>query len=268
MKKKVVVIGGGPGGMESARVAKLRGHDVTLIERNSVLGGNLIPAAMPDFKLDYKLFLDYLITQIRKVGVTTKMGEEATPAKIKEMNPDVVVIATGALPIIPDYPGIQNGIQTNKVITAVDALLGKKKFGNTIVIIGGGLVGCETALWLARQDKNVTVIARHEAMRDMYWINSKDLKEKLDETGLVKILTFTNVIEVNDDGVVIKEEEGSHKTLPADTVILATRLEPNRMLLEQLEGKIPAELYAIGDCVESRVVLDAIKEGFRIGRIV
>jgi len=184
------------------------------------------------------------------------------------MDPDVVIIATGATPIIPDYPGTQEGMRTGKVITAVDALLGKKKYGNTVIIIGGGLVGCETALWLAKQGKNVTVIARHEAMRDMYWINSKDVKEKLDETGRAKILTFTNVVEVNDEGVVIKDEQGNQNTLPADTVMLAVRLEPNRKLLEEVEGKIPAEVYAIGDCAEPRVVLDAMKEAFRLARII
>lgn len=267
-KKNVVVVGGGPGGMEAARVAKLRGHDVTLIEKNSALGGNLIPAAIPDFKLDYKLFLEYLVTQIRKIGVTVKLDDEATPDKIKEMNPDVVVIATGASLITPDYPGIQDGLKTDRVITAMDALLGKKKLGNTIVIVGGGSVGCETALWLAKQGKNVTVIARHEAMRDMYWINSKDIKEKLDETGMAKILTFTSIIEINKDGVVVIDEQGNKNTLTADTVVLAVSLKPNTKLTKELSGEMSFEVYAIGDCVESRRVFHTIKEAFRIGRII
>jgi 2-enoate reductase len=267
-KKKVVVVGGGPGGMEAARIAKLRGHDVTLIEKDSVLGGNLILAAIPKFKLDYKLFLEYLVTKIRKIGVMVKLGDQATPDKIKEMNPDVVVIATGASLITPDYPGIQDGLKTDRVITAVDALLGKKKLGNTIVIVGGGSVGCEIALWLARQGKNVIVIARHEAMRDLYWINAKDIREKLGETGTAKILTFTSITEINKDGVVVIDEQGNKNTLTADTVVLAVGFKPNTKLIEELSSEMPFEVHAIGDCVEPRRVFDTMKEAFRIGRII
>jgi len=265
-KKSVLVIGGGPAGMEAARVAALRGHKVTLWEKGYTLGGNLVPAAVPDFKIDYKLLLDYLTTQIEKLGVTTKLGIEATPELIEEFNPDAVFIATGATPIIPDYPGMKEGIEKGKVVTAVDVFLGRKKVGERVIIIGGGLVGCETALWLAQQGKAATVIARHQAMRDMYWINAQDLKEKLDDAK-AQVLTYTNVVKITDDGVVISDEQGKQSTLKADTILLAVRLEPNRELVEAVRDKLP-EVYAIGDCVESRMVLEAIKEGFRTARLI
>lgn len=252
--------------MEAATVAALRGHKVTLLEKSYELGGNLIPAAVPDFKQDYKLLLNYLITQVRKAGVTTKLGQEATPELIQKMNPDVVVIATGATPIIPDYPGIQEGIKKGKVFTAVDAILGKKEVVEPVVIIGGGLVGCETGLYLAQQGKKVTVIARHAAMREMWWINAKDLQEKLDDAK-AKVLTYTNVLEITDEGVVIADEQGKKSTLKANTVLLAVRLEPCRELLEAIQDKLP-EVYAIGDCVDSRMVLNAIWEGFRSARLI
>ena len=261
-KKSVLVVGGGPAGMEAARVCALRGHEVTLLEKSYALGGNLIPAAVPDFKIDYKLLLDYLITQIRKLGVKTQLGVEATPELIQKMNPDVVFIATGTTPITPEYPGIER----EKVVTAVDVLLGKQGVGESVVIIGGGLIGCETALYLALMGKKVTVIARHAAMRDMWWINSKDLQEKLG-AAKAKILTYTNVHEITDEGLVIVDEQGNKTTLEADTIVLAVRMEPNRELIEALPADV-AELYTIGDCVEPRMVLSAIWEGFRTARLV
>jgi len=261
-KRSILIIGGGPGGMEAAIVAALRGHKVTLWEKGNALGGNLIPAAVPDFKRDYKLLLDYLTTQIRKLGMTTKLGIEATPELIQEMNPDVVIVATGATPIIPEYPGIEK----EEVVTAVDVLLGKKEVGESVVIIGGGLVGCEIALYLAQKGKKVTIIARHAAMREMYWINAKDLQERLDDAN-VKVLTYTNVLEITDEGVIVVDEQGNRSTLGANTVVLAVRLEANRKLVEALKDKLP-EVYAIGDCVESRLVLNAIGEGFHTARLI
>jgi 2-enoate reductase len=265
-KKRVLVIGGGPGGMEAARVATLRGHEVTLWEKGYSLGGNLVPAAIPDFKMEYKLFLDYLITQIKKLGIKTRFNLEATPELVEKFNADVVFIATGATPIIPDYPGMKEAIAKGKVVTAVDALLGEKEIGKRVVIIGGGLVGCETGLWLAQQGKSVTVIARHEAMREMWWVNAKDVREKLDEAK-AKLLTFTNVIEITDDGVVIADDKGKQSTLKADSILLAVRMEPDRALWEALRDRLP-EAYAIGDCVESRMVLDAMWEGYRTARLI
>ena len=265
-KKSVLVVGGGPAGMEAARVATLRGHKVTLWEKGYALGGNLIPASIPNFKQDYKRLLDYLITQIKKLGVTTKLGMEATPELIQEMKPDVVFVATGATPIIPEYLGMEKGIEKGKVVTGVDALLGKKEIGESVVIIGGGLVGCETALYLAQKGKKVTVIARHAAMRDMWWINAKDLQEKLDDAK-VKVLSYTNVLEITDEGIVIADEQGKRSTLEADSIVLAVRLEPHRELLEAVQDKLP-EVYAIGDCAQPRMVLNAIWEGFRSARLI
>jgi 2-enoate reductase len=161
---------------------------------------------------------------------------------------------------------MQEAIAKGKVVTAVDALLGKKELGKRMVIIGGGLVGCETGLWAAQQGKSVTIIARHEAMREMWWVNAQDVREKLDEAK-AKLLTFTNVIEITDDGVVIADDKGKQSTLKADSILLAVRLEPDRALWEAVRDKLP-EAYAIGDCVESRMVLDAMWEGYRIARLI
>ena len=248
--------------MEAARVATLRGHNVTLWEKGNALGGNLIPASVPNFKQDYRRLLNYLSTQIRKLGVTIELGKEATPELVQAVKPDVVFIATGAAPIIPEIPGVEKG----KVVTAVNVLLGKKEVGESVVIIGAGLVGCETALYLAQQGKKVTAVELYDAMRDIYWINAMHLRELLDDAK-VKILTYTNVLEITDEGAVIADEQGNRSTLEADSIVLAAGFEPTRELIEALQDKLP-EVYAIGDCIESRRVLNAIWEGFRTARLL
>jgi len=265
-KKSVLVIGGGPAGMEAARVSALRGHEVTIVEKGYALGGNLIPASIPAFKQDYKAFLDYLTTQIKKLGVTTKLGTEAMPELVQKMNPDVVFIATGAKHRIPDIPGISKGIKNGKVVTASDVLLGKKEAGKSVAIIGAGLVGCELALYLAQQGKKVTAVECLTAMRDVYGANALDLQEKLNSVT-VKILENTDVLEITKQGVTIADKRGKKSTIEADTIILAAGLELNRELVEALQGVLP-EVYAIGDCAESGKVLDAMQDGFHTARVI
>lgn len=157
--KNVLVIGGGPGGMEAARVAALRGHDVTLWEKNNALGGNLIPASIPAFKDDYRILIDYLSTQMKKLGVSIELNKEASAEGVQRMKPDCVFVAAGAEPVIPKISGIEKGLKTGKVVTAIDSLLDELKVDEPTVIIGGGLVGCETALYLAQeQGRSVTVV--------------------------------------------------------------------------------------------------------------
>jgi len=265
-RKKVLVVGGGPAGMEAARVAALRGHKVTLWEKTYALGGNLIPASVPDFKRDYKLLLDYLTTQIKKLGIATRFGIEVTPEKVKKMNPDVVFIATGARAIIPEITGVEEGIEKGRVVLAADVLLGKKEVGESVIIIGAGMVGSEIALYLAQKGKKVTAVECYDALRDMYWVNAKDLKEKLD-AAKVNILTHTNVLEITEDGLVIRTDGGETKTLKSQNIVLAVGLEPITDLADALVGELP-EVYAIGDCVESRQILNAFWEAFRTARLI
>ncbi len=262
-KKSVLVVGGGPGGMEAARVAALRGHKVTLREKGDALGGNLIPASMPDFKQDYRILINYLSTQIKKLGVAIELGKEATPEQIQKMKPDVVFIATGSTPIIPEIPGVEK----TKVVTAIDVLLGRKEAGESVVVIGGGLVGCETALYLAQKGKKVTIVEILDSIaRDIPSPNRMHLLKLLTDTN-VKILTETSVAEIMDNSVVIMNKYGKRSRLENDTVVLALGLKSNRGLEEALKDKVP-EIYVIGDCVEPRKVLNAIWEGFRFARLI
>jgi len=262
-KKKVLVVGGGPGGMEAARVAALRGHEVILWEKGDTLGGSLIPASVPDFKQDYRMLIDYLATQINKLGVKIELETEATVDTILEMQPEVVFIATGGTTIIPDIPGIEK----SHVVTAVDLLSGSQAAGNTVAILGGGLIGCETALHLAREGKKVAVVeVLEEVARDMYTANRMHLLQLLGDEQ-VDIITEANVLEVNDTGIIIANRSGIERQLPVDTVVLSSGLKADNYLSEELRDKVP-ELYVIGDCVEPRKVKDAMWEGFRTARLI
>jgi len=261
--KTVLVVGGGPGGMEAARIAALRGHKVTLIEKGDALGGNLIPASAPDFKQDYRNLIKYLSTQIKKLGVTIELGKEATVEQIRKLAPEVIFIATGSTPIVPEIPGVVKG----KVVTATDVLTGKKKAGESVVVIGGGLVGCETALDLAQKGKNVTIIEiLGRIARDMHATSRQHILELLADSN-AKIMTETSVAEIKDDSVVIVDKSGNRSELENDTVVIALGLKSNRELAEALQDTVP-ETYVIGDCVEPRKVINAIWEGFRFARLI
>ena len=261
--KTVLVVGGGPGGMEAARVAALRGHKVTLWEKGNALGGNLIPASTPDFKQDYRRLINYLSTQIKKLGVATELNKEATLEQIQKTKPEVVFIATGSTPIIPEILGAEKA----KVVTAIDVLLGRKKAGESVVVIGGGLVGCETALYLAQKGKKLTIVEILDSVaRDMFEANRMHLLKLLADTN-VEILTETSVAEIMDDSVVIVNKYGKRSKLEADTVVLAVGLKSNRRLEGALKDKVP-KTHVIGDCVEPRKLLNAIWEGFRFARLI
>ena len=262
-KKSVLVVGGGASGMEAARVTALGGHKVTLWEKGDVLGGNLIPASVPDFKQDYRRLINFLSTQIKKLGVTIEFAKEATAELILEMKPDVVFIATGSTSIVPEIPGVGKKM----VVTAVDLLLGKQEAGKSVVVVGGGLIGCETALYLAQKGKKLTIVEMLDGvMLDMYSANRMHLLKLLADAD-VNILTETKCLEIRDNGITIADKYGKRSTLEADTVVLAVGLKSNERLLEALKDKIP-EVYAIGDCVEPRKVINAIWEGFRTARLV
>ncbi|MBI4334918.1 MAG: FAD-dependent oxidoreductase [Chloroflexi bacterium] len=261
-KKSVLVVGGGPGGMEAARVAALRGHRVSLWEKGHALGGNLIAASVPELKQEYRTFITYLSTQLNKLGVETSLAREATPELIEETKPEVVFVATGSTPVLPDIPGAEKG----NVAFAVDLLLGKREAGRSVVVIGGGTVGCEAALYLAQQGRNVTIVEMLDRIMDDTYFISREHLLKLLEDSKVKILVNTRVVEITDGGVVVAGINGRRTPLPADTVLLAAGMKSNDGLVEAIRDRVP-EVYAIGDCVRPRRVINAVWEGFHAARM-
>ena len=294
--KKVVVVGGGPGGMEAARVLALRGHNVTLYEKNNQLGGQLRYAYIPPGREEIQNIISYLERQISKLKVTIKMGKEADLQTLEEEHPDVIIVATGGRPIMLNLRGIKG----ENVSIASSVLEGKITTGRDVVIIGGGTIGCEVALYVAKQgamrpdvacfllkhkvldaadiveytskgNRNITLLEMKRKVGGGFgfstrWVILNELKDAgIKEITEVKVKEIINNHSENGQihrGVVY-EKDGQEHFIKADTVIVAVGYSPNNELQKQVEGKFP-ETYFIGDCVKVRTALEAIHEGFQV----
>ncbi|HSR10667.1 MAG TPA: FAD-dependent oxidoreductase, partial [Thermodesulfobacteriota bacterium] len=260
--KRVVVIGGGPAGMEAARVAAIRGHNVTLYEKNRQLGGHLVEASVPKFKEDIGNYRDWLVRQMGKVGVKVVLGTEISPAALAEDNPDAVVVATGSTAFRPNIAGIEKG----NAVSAIDVLLGKADAGSRPIVAGGGAVGCEVALYLARQGKQVTLVEMLPQIAADVPPLRNALVAQLAEAA-VKIQTNTKIAAVTDKGVTAISADKNIVEITGDKVILALGLVPDDRLYKAVHEKV-SEVYVVGDSVEARRMGEAIHEGYRVGSII
>ncbi len=258
--KKVLVIGGGPAGMEASRVAALRGHRVELHERENKLGGQLLLAAMPPHKEEVGLLTRYLVNQLGKLGVKIEVSKEVTVAAVEDMNPDVVVFATGVIPLIPNIPGIKR----YNVVTAESALQDTSKVGQKVIVIGGGLIGCETAEFLAEKGKEVSIVEILEKLAGGVVSPMREpLLARLLARGVRFFLGF-ECQEVTESGLVVTDNRSKrNRTVEGDTIVLAVGSKPNINLWEELKGRTP-ETYVIGDCAEVRDIQSAIGDGARV----
>ena len=260
--KKVVVVGGGPGGMEAARVASLRGHKVILFDDGDELGGQLLVASKPPFKETIDTFRQYMVGQVAKLGVELRLGERFTVELLDELKPDVVVLATGGIPFVPQIPGIEG-----KQVLLVSEVLFGAETGERVVVIGGELVGCETAVYLLQQGKSVTIMRRGpELATNVNPLVRVPLIGRLKTKG-ASILTGVQYEEITEAGVTVRTETGERRTVEADTVVLAAGARPNTDLLTSVEGKV-AQVLPVGDCVKPRGIREAVEEGYRAGLIL
>ena len=282
--KKVMVVGAGPGGLEAARVAALRGHQVTLYEREAEPGGQLRLAAVPPMKQELSRGIKYLRTQAEKAGVTMQWNTRVTPELVAKVKPDVVIVASGAESLVPNIPGIKG----DKVVSAHDVLAGKVfvPCGN-VLVLGGGMVGLEVAEFLASPGDNLVVGRTAVTVVEMLDNVGLDLvpegrtllMQRLQENG-VNILTCTKVKEILEDGVVtvntvketlengtvvIRDGQMQQTICGMDAIILAMGAKSVDELSDKIKNKV-AEVYVIGDAKQPRKALEAIAEGAEIGR--
>jgi NADPH-dependent 2,4-dienoyl-CoA reductase/sulfur reductase-like enzyme len=265
-----MVVGAGPGGLEAARVAALRGHNVDLYEKASKVGGQFDLASVPPSKQELSKFIKYLYTQAVKAGVKLHLNTAVTPETVEEMKPNAVVVATGGEPIIPDIPGIE----LEKVVSAHDVLSGKVilPHGN-MVVIGGGMVGLEVAEFLADPGDHPLLGPNHITVVEMLDSVGMDLApdmrtlimKRLREND-VRILTSATVKEILEDGLIITTPDESEESMRGmDRIILAMGAKSVDVLSDEIKKKV-AEVYVIGDAKQPRKALEAIAEGSKVGR--
>jgi 2,4-dienoyl-CoA reductase-like NADH-dependent reductase (Old Yellow Enzyme family)/thioredoxin reductase len=265
VKKKVMVIGGGPAGMEAARIASLRGHEVTLYDKGKELGGQLLLAAAPPGKRRLLWIRDYLATQLKKQGVKINLEFEITPEFIKTERPDAVVLATGATPAQTDFIDSSDP----RVVSAWDILQSHvQPVGQKVIIIGGNMLGCEVAEFIAEQGNIVSVIKMRPGgamAEDCEPTNRRGLLDALQECR-VNMVSGYKVEGLTCDGVkLVHRETSEERTLEAEMIVLALGSKPEQSLLDDLK-KLDTDFFPIGDCQQPRNIRQAIYEGALIGR--
>jgi 2,4-dienoyl-CoA reductase-like NADH-dependent reductase (Old Yellow Enzyme family)/thioredoxin reductase len=261
--KKIMVVGGGPGGLNVAWVAAKRGHDVHVYEKRGDLGGQLLPGSIPGHKQELRSLIKFQEKQIEKFGVTCHLNHEVTTQDIQALNPDVVVLATGSLPVIPPVDGIDRSV----VLTYENVLDGTPPSFKHAVIIGGGATGLELALYLTEYGCRVRVVEMlAEIGEGLETMTKKILLTRLKEHG-VKILTETRLVRIEREGAVIARSDDTEILIEAERVILATGTRPCNHLYPKVKS-LGYETHRIGDCLETRSAKEAIYEGAVLGRSI
>ena len=253
--KKVLVIGGGVGGMEAARIATMRGHKVTLMEKNPELGGMVAALALTPMTAEFRNIVDYLSTQMRKLGVDVRVCKEATAADIKKLKPDVVIVAAGSSMVVPEEAKGKPGVMDH-----IEAVKNWRAIGQKVVI--WGLVAAELGISLAEEGKDVVMIgrggeetlARDYPMSRRFYVLRKltdvNVPRETPEAKRVsnpEVLYYINVEDITPDVIKTVSNDGRKRDIPYDTLIISREREPNDSLFNELQGKAP-EVYKIGDC--------------------
>jgi len=286
-KLKIMIAGGGPAGMEFAVTAGSLGHDVTLYEKESRLGGQINLAMSPPGKAEFMNIIESFENRMKKFGVELRLGEELTPEMVKKLKPEVLVVATGAEPIEIKVPGIDKP----HVISAWDVLMERvTEIGENVVIIGGSATGCETAHYIAAMNvpdadtfrfilyhdaeemefakellyktgRTITVIDMVERLADNVGKTSRwSLMKSLRLLG-VNLKPKTKLVEITDDAVIVESDKGQY-SIPADTVITAVGAKSVGTLLDSVSGNDDINVITIGDAAGPRKITEAVQEGF------
>jgi 2,4-dienoyl-CoA reductase-like NADH-dependent reductase (Old Yellow Enzyme family)/thioredoxin reductase len=258
-RKKVVVIGGGLAGMETAATAAARGHKTVLFEKNEKLGGQLLYSAASPYKEEHAHLIKYHMRRLEKSGVEVRLACEADLGRIRKENPDAVVIAAGAIPLLPSIPGITQ----ENVCIALDVFLGRTELGGKVVVIGGGMIGLEAAELISVMGREVTIIEMLEEVgKDTISLLARAAVERLQRAG-VMIETETEAVEITPRGVTGRK--GNEVSIfEADSIVVACGMRSQNEMLDGIT-RLNKDLHVVGDCATPRRIRYAIEEGFLAG---
>lgn len=255
-QKNIAVVGAGPAGSEFARVAAMRGHKVTVLEQNDRVGGNLIVASKPSFKSHDEQLANWFANEMSIEGVDVRLNTKATIENIKELNPDVVISALGAKPVIPPIPGVEHAVVAEDILNDIS------KAGKKVVVIGGGQVGTETAIWLAKEGHEVTIVEALPTFMAAASEQDVEYAERAFALNNGKIMLSTKVESISEKTVKVTNENGTVE-LEADTVIIATGYKADNGFVKELKDNFDT-VYNIGDSVKTRNVYFAIHEAYEL----
>lgn len=263
--KKVAVVGGGPAGMEAAIVAASRGHQVTLYEKSGDLGGQLIPAARPDFKWPLKDYMDYLVRQTKKAAIDIRINTAATPEMIRTEGYDTVLAALGAKHVMPRIPGIT----AETAITAIDSLVHPELVSGRVVIIGGGEIGVETGMFFGSRGHKVVVLEMQgELAPETTPIHYRSMfQEAWERIENLTLLTHAKVISYENGAVKYENKGGEAVFVAADTVIVAVGTSGNTDEALAFYGACN-EFHMIGDCSQVGNLMTSLRSGFSVASYV
>lgn len=260
-RKKVMVVGGGPAGMQAAQTAVKRGHEVVLYEMHSRLGGMLRIGSELPFKKDLKTYFDWMVVQTEKSGAKIVLNTEVTANTVKAEKPHALVIAVGAIPFIPGIPGIDSP----NVVWAGDVDTGKAQVGRSVIVAGAGLTGVETAVNLANQGKMVTIVEMmgpEIVLSEASFSHKFYLLDRIKEYG-IRIVTDTKMEEVTKKGIRATTKDFSWMDFEADSIVLAMGLRARKEKVAELRRLVPeTEVFVVGDCQKPRGIFSANHEAF------
>lgn len=261
-KKRVLIAGGGPAGMEAAITASRRGHEVILCEKDSALGGLLQVVEKESFKKRIGMYKEYLEYELGKSAVDIRLNTVVTPELVKELRPDVLIAAVGGHPIIPPIKGIEKAVQI------VDYYRDESEVGENVLVLGGGFAGVECAIGLALAGKKSTIIEMSDALAsgpntpypgtgamqiDALWTNVKK--------NNVQVMLNTKCVEITDEGMICEDKDGNRIELKADKVIAATGIAPNEATVDELRETV-IDFEWIGDCNQPGLIRTAVRDGY------